>query len=69
MTKQIVSLILDQVDGDRSPGRRCVMMHEIRPHHLERKAILYDAPGSQSHRVSSLGTRSPLAIHVVETAC
>ena len=52
LTKLMVRLILDHVDGERAGnGRRRVMMHEkIRPHHLERKAILY-VRQSSAHQV------------------
>lgn len=43
LTKLMVRLILDHVDGARAVQREEARhMHEkIRPHHLERKAILY----------------------------
>ncbi|MGX5832281.1 hypothetical protein [Mesorhizobium sp. 43Arga] len=43
VTKLMVRLILDHVGGDRAGRQEArIMMHEkIRPHHLERKAILY----------------------------
>ncbi|MER8550506.1 hypothetical protein NKH41_33670, partial [Mesorhizobium sp. M1169] len=53
LTKLMVRLILDprRRRARRSTGRKCAMMNEkIRPHHLQRKAILY-VRQSSAHQV------------------
>lgn len=52
LTKLMVRLILDHADGDlaRERQRDAMMSEKIRPHHLERKAILY-VRQSSAHQV------------------
>ena len=53
LTRLMVRLILDHVDGERAfrnERRRVMMSEKIRPHHLERKAILY-VRQSSAHQV------------------
>ena len=52
LTKLMVRLILDHVDGERAPEREETRhdAEKIRPHHLERKAILY-VRQSSAHQV------------------
>ena len=52
LTKLMVRLILDHADGERAPEREETRhdAEKIRPHHLERKAILY-VRQSSAHQV------------------
>lgn len=67
LTKLMVRLILDHVDGARAVQREEARhMHEkIRPHHLERKAILY-VRQSSAHQV--LQNRESSALQLSHSA-